>query len=293
MVGLEGELGFGGGPREREEAIVRVRRDEELEVVLLGELHQRLGEASQRLWVLVTLRLLDAEHPALQRRRHHQAPKRSTRSVTERVHVEGNVRHDEHQLAVRKDLNLLDLKIEDLVERVNELLVSTALQQRAKERVLDLPIIRIAGPDRYATSRAVLDYAFDGVAPAEILLATGRNFPDALAASAAAGFVGTLLLTSGFAAGFAAGFGAGFVTLAAAGGLASVLALPSGFDPPFAAGTVEGFDAGFAASFGSGFVTVTAAGGLASVSELTSFFTPFDGLCTPVVQIQIEMEHIS
>lgn len=61
-------------------------------------------------------------------------------------------------------------------------------------------VVRIAGADRYATSRAVLDNGFDGVAPSEILLATGRNFPDALAASAAAGHIqGAVLLVDGAA----------------------------------------------------------------------------------------------
>ncbi|MBA4246789.1 MAG: hypothetical protein C0444_00625 [Microbacterium sp.] len=62
-------------------------------------------------------------------------------------------------------------------------------------------VIRVAGEDRYATSRAVVEFAFDGVAPSEILLATGRNFPDALAAGAAAGARGgAVLLVNGQAA---------------------------------------------------------------------------------------------
>lgn len=46
--------------------------------------------------------------------------------------------------------------------------------------------VRLAGDDRYATSRAVVDYAFDS---AEVVyVATGRNFPDALGSGAAAGY---------------------------------------------------------------------------------------------------------
>ena len=62
-------------------------------------------------------------------------------------------------------------------------------------------VVRIAGADRYATSRAVVEFAFDGVDPSVVLLATGRNFPDALAASAAAGAQGgAVLLVDGQAA---------------------------------------------------------------------------------------------
>ncbi|QJU55401.1 cell wall-binding repeat-containing protein [Herbiconiux sp. KACC 21604] len=45
------------------------------------------------------------------------------------------------------------------------------------------PVTRLAGADRYATGRAIVDYAFDD-APA-VFVATGSNFPDALSAGAA------------------------------------------------------------------------------------------------------------
>jgi len=48
-------------------------------------------------------------------------------------------------------------------------------------------VTRLAGDDRYATSRAIARYAFPDGAP-EVFIAIGNNFPDALAASAAAGF---------------------------------------------------------------------------------------------------------
>ncbi|MBH0131374.1 cell wall-binding repeat-containing protein [Salinibacterium sp. NK8237] len=47
---------------------------------------------------------------------------------------------------------------------------------------------RLGGSDRYETSRLIIDYAFDSAPTA--YLATGRNFPDALSASAAAGSIG-------------------------------------------------------------------------------------------------------
>ncbi|MGR0320594.1 cell wall-binding repeat-containing protein [Agromyces sp. ZXT2-3] len=49
------------------------------------------------------------------------------------------------------------------------------------------PTIRLAGANRYATSRAIVDYAFGESGAAELFVATGEAFPDALSASAAAG----------------------------------------------------------------------------------------------------------
>ena len=48
-------------------------------------------------------------------------------------------------------------------------------------------VSRIAGPDRYATAVAVSAAIFDADAPVEVLVATGANFPDAVAGAAAAG----------------------------------------------------------------------------------------------------------
>lgn len=62
-------------------------------------------------------------------------------------------------------------------------------------------VIRIEGPDRYATSRAVLSEGFAALQPEVVLLATGRDYPDALAATAAAGYSrGVVLLVNGAAA---------------------------------------------------------------------------------------------
>jgi putative cell wall-binding protein len=52
-------------------------------------------------------------------------------------------------------------------------------------RALAPSIRRDAGDDRYATSRVIVERAFSGAY--DVFLATGRNFPDALSASAAAG----------------------------------------------------------------------------------------------------------
>jgi len=57
-------------------------------------------------------------------------------------------------------------------------------------------VLRIAGPDRYATSRAVADRFFGD--PSAVYVATGRDYPDALAASAVAGALGgPLVLVDG------------------------------------------------------------------------------------------------
>lgn len=76
--------------------------------------------------------------------------------------------------------------------------VETALQA-----YVDSPddVDRIAGPDRYATSRAIVLDAFGAGGVADLFIATGRNFPDALAAGPAASQLGgAVLLVDGSAA---------------------------------------------------------------------------------------------
>jgi len=60
------------------------------------------------------------------------------------------------------------------------------------------PMSRIAGDDRYGTAAAVASGAFGtGTTASIVYLATGQNFPDALAAAAAAGGHGPVLLVGG------------------------------------------------------------------------------------------------
>ena len=54
-------------------------------------------------------------------------------------------------------------------------------------------VVRLAGPNRYATAGAISKDAFPGGAP-KIFIATGDNFPDALAGGAAAGVAGAPIL---------------------------------------------------------------------------------------------------
>ena len=59
-------------------------------------------------------------------------------------------------------------------------------------------LVRLGGADRYATSRLIVDYAFDHAS--EVYVATGRDFPDALGASAAAAHTGSpVVLVDGLA----------------------------------------------------------------------------------------------
>lgn len=61
--------------------------------------------------------------------------------------------------------------------------VSSRVARQVGDQV-DAEVVRISGVDRYATSRAVVGYVWaDGVD--SVAIATGRNFPDALAAGAA------------------------------------------------------------------------------------------------------------
>ena len=57
----------------------------------------------------------------------------------------------------------------------------------ARLRTAGLQVQRIAGSDRYATSRAIIADAFTEAPVEAVYVATGENFPDALSAAAAAG----------------------------------------------------------------------------------------------------------
>ena len=71
--------------------------------------------------------------------------------------------------------------------------VSAAVRTQLEE-LIDGPVQRVAGPDRYATAAAIAAEAFpDPVAT--VYLATGQDFPDALAGGPAAGRDGAPLLT--------------------------------------------------------------------------------------------------
>ncbi|NUR29433.1 MAG: hypothetical protein HOV83_26900 [Catenulispora sp.] len=74
-----------------------------------------------------------------------------------------------------------------------------ALSAKVASQVAGLgyTVHRLAGPDRYATATAIADAASQNQNPDRILVATGNNFPDALAAGAAAASLpGTVVLLS-------------------------------------------------------------------------------------------------
>jgi putative cell wall-binding protein len=63
-------------------------------------------------------------------------------------------------------------------------------------------IIRIGGADRFEVSRNIVDYAFGDEGVSNVFVATGNNFPDALAAGPAAAHLnGAVLLVNGWAPG--------------------------------------------------------------------------------------------
>lgn len=61
-------------------------------------------------------------------------------------------------------------------------------------------VIRLAGADRYATSKEIANFAFGASGADTAYIATGTNFPDALSSGSAAGFVdGPVILVNGSA----------------------------------------------------------------------------------------------
>ena len=72
--------------------------------------------------------------------------------------------------------------------------MSSAVGQ-ALQAYTDGPVVRLSGADRFATAVAVSRTFFSR--PPAVYLATGFNFPDALAAVPAAGRVGAPLLLVG------------------------------------------------------------------------------------------------
>ncbi len=79
--------------------------------------------------------------------------------------------------------------------------VSTAVEQAVRDLLSGADVVRNEGADRYATSRAIARSAFAPGDARIAYIATGRNFPDALAASAAAGADGAPVILVNGAAG--------------------------------------------------------------------------------------------
>lgn len=76
------------------------------------------------------------------------------------------------------------------------LALTDAIDRRLEQA--GLPVIRLAGDTRYATSRLILDRAF--TSSTEAVIVTGRAFPDAIVAAAAAGGRGVpVLMVDGLA----------------------------------------------------------------------------------------------
>lgn len=72
--------------------------------------------------------------------------------------------------------------------------VSSGIQKQLEQTFGAGKVQRVAGSDRFATSRLLVQHFF--TAEASVFFATGRNFPDALAGAALAGAIGAPLLVS-------------------------------------------------------------------------------------------------
>jgi putative cell wall-binding protein len=88
-------------------------------------------------------------------------------------------------LIPRVRAEILRLQPAKIVVVGGESALSTAVY--AELSGLSPTVTRIGGADRYETSRNIVDYAFGSTGASRVYVATGTNFPDALAAGAAAG----------------------------------------------------------------------------------------------------------
>lgn len=79
--------------------------------------------------------------------------------------------------------------------------VSTEVEDAVRDLLPGADVVRTQGADRYATSREIARTAFSPGDTRIAYIATGRNFPDALAASAAAGADGAPVILVNGAAG--------------------------------------------------------------------------------------------
>jgi len=76
--------------------------------------------------------------------------------------------------------------------------VSTTVVNQLK--AIQSQTVRVSGPDRYATGRAIVDYAFGPANTNDVYIATGTNFPDALSAGGPGGtFSSPVILVNGSA----------------------------------------------------------------------------------------------
>jgi len=92
--------------------------------------------------------------------------------------------------------------------------VSAGVETAVRALLPGATVRRDAGPNRYATSRVIAENAFPAGTTTDAFIATGRNFPDALSASAAAGAAGMpVILVDGNGTGIDTGTQALFTTL--------------------------------------------------------------------------------
>ena len=91
--------------------------------------------------------------------------------------------------------------------------VSNAVVSQLKAAAPGVGVTRVSGADRYATSTAILDQFFKSRSVSTVLIATGRDYPDALTAAAAGGALNApVLLVDGKAAKSVTGAAASFLS---------------------------------------------------------------------------------
>ena len=99
------------------------------------------------------------------------------------------------RLPATTEQTIVDLQPQRIVIVGGAGVVSTAVENRLRE-LTESPdhVVRLGGTDRYDTSRLIVDDAFGASGVPALFLATGRNFPDALAAGPAASYLGGAVL---------------------------------------------------------------------------------------------------
>lgn len=92
-------------------------------------------------------------------------------------------------------LNLLrDLRPQQIVIAGSTAAVKSGIESALRQAFGTAAVIRLGGPDRYATSALITDHYFDSAGT--VFFATGEKFPDALTGAALAGPLGSPVLTA-------------------------------------------------------------------------------------------------
>ncbi len=91
---------------------------------------------------------------------------------------------------------LRDLRPYEIVIAGSSVAVSNGIERALEREFGERTVVRVAGSDRYETSRKLNIRLFEGRLATHVFLATGENFPDALSGAALAGSLGAALFTT-------------------------------------------------------------------------------------------------